>query len=138
MLRKIALARGTVALAPRSAIGMAIGTQIAQPQKVPRGVHRARTSVGRRHGSGGHRRRRLGMHGVSLTQDTRGLVREARKRFGLGGALALRLDWHRWSGHGSLGPGEGQHEGKPHENEQSGGVADYGGSWHPIRWKAAT
>jgi len=130
MLRKIALASGAVELAPRSAIGMAIGTQIAQPQpaaiatahmgtKVPRGVHRARTSVGRRHGSGGHRRRRLGMHGVSLTQDTRGLVREARKRFGLGGALALRFDWHRWRGHGSLGLGEVQHDEKPHENEQS-------------------
>jgi hypothetical protein len=58
------------------------------------------------------------MHGVSLTQGTRGLVCEARKRFGLGGALALGLAWHRWGGHTALGPGEVQQDEEPHEHAQ--------------------
>jgi hypothetical protein len=59
------------------------------------------------------------MHGVSLTQGTRGLVREARKRFRLGGALTLGFDWHWWGGHVSRGQGEVHHDEEPHENEQS-------------------
>src|SRR4029450_11496552 len=95
VLREIALARGTVELSPRSTAGMAVGTQITQPQpaaiptarmgtKVPRGVHRAGPPVGRGHGVGSYGRGRLGMRSFLRTQGTRGLVRQTRKRFGLG------------------------------------------------------
>src|SRR6266508_6961261 len=87
--------------------------------KALRGVNLPRASVGREHRLGWRRRWQWGMRGFSLTQGTRGLVRQARKRFGLGGALVLGLDWHRWDGHASLGPGDVQHDEEPHENEQS-------------------
>ena len=55
------------------------------------------------------------MHGVSLTQGTRGLLDEALERSGLVGTVARgregygqgRSDWNR---HACLGPGEAHHE----------------------------
>ena len=63
------------------------------------------------------------MRGVSLTQGTMGLVRQALEGFGLVGAVALGLEglglsWRGWSRHRALGPGEVQHDEEPHECEQ--------------------
>src|SRR5712691_11462245 len=106
VLRKVAYARGTLELTPGTTIGMAIGTKIAPAQptaiatagmgtEVPGGVHRAGAAVGWGHRLGWHRRWRLGMRGFVLTQGTRGFVRQARKRWGLIGAWALRLEGFR-------------------------------------------
>src|SRR4029450_11732824 len=106
VLRNVASARGTLELPPGAATGMAIGTEIAPAQptviatagmgpEVPGGVHRARSAVGWGHRLGWHRRWRLGMHGFVRTPGTRGFVRQARKRWGLAGAFALRLEGFR-------------------------------------------
>src|SRR5262245_31455346 len=103
MLRKVAVAGGTLELAPGATIGMAIGPQIAPPgpaaiatarmgTKVQRGIDGTRTSVGRGHRVGWRRRRRVRMRGFLRTQGTMGLVRQARKRFGVVGALTARRD----------------------------------------------
>src|SRR5215475_5157942 len=130
VLRNVASARGTLELPPGATIRMAIGPQIAPAQptaiatagmgtEVPGGVHRAGTAVGRGHRLGWHWRWRLGMCGFLLTQGTRGLVRQARKRFGLGGALAARRDGLGWlclGRHVAAGPGEVQHDTQPQES----------------------
>ncbi len=64
------------------------------------------------------------MESLSLTQGTVGLVRQARKRFGLmsAGALGwqrLRLGCRGWVRHASLGPGDMQHDEEPDEGQQS-------------------
>src|SRR5262245_31746298 len=131
MLGEIAFARGTVELAPGAPIGMAVGTEIAQPEpaaiatasmgtKVPRGVHRAGTPVGRGYGVGSYGRGRFGMCRFLRTQGTRGLVRQARKRCGVGGALAARRDGLGWlwlGRHVWAGPGEVQHDKQPQESQ---------------------
>ena len=72
MLRKVALARGTVALAQRAAMRMAMGAQIAQPEPaaiatapmgtaMPGGVHRVGAPEGRGHGVGAYGKGGLGM-----------------------------------------------------------------------------
>ena len=107
MLRERALARGPLAVAPRSATGLAIRTEIAQSSpaalattavgtKVPRGVHRAGASVGRGHRIGSHGKGRLGMCRLLLTQGAMGLLRQTRKRFGFVGALTSWLTGRGW------------------------------------------
>src|SRR4029453_13736894 len=78
-LQKVSLTRGTVELAPGAATGRAIGPQIAEPEPSSVVTAGMRTNV---HGGaaltgppirlgpgvGRHGRRRLGMHGVSLTE----------------------------------------------------------------------
>src|SRR5215510_12566704 len=68
-----------------------IGT-LAVPTKVPRGGDLTGPPVRRRHGGGRYRRGRWGRRDISLTQGTRGLGREPRKRLGRGGAGALGLE----------------------------------------------
>src|SRR5215813_13250403 len=88
--------------------------------EVPGGVHRAGTAVGWGHRLGWHWRWRLGMCGFVRTQGTRGLVRQARKRFGVGGALAARragLGWLCLGRHVAAGPGEVQHDTQPQESQ---------------------
>src|SRR5262245_35342724 len=107
--QKVALAPEAVQLSPGTAAGMAIGPQVVQPQppaivtigvgtKMPRGVHRPGAPVRWGPGIGRHRSRGGGMHGVALTQSAVRPLREARQRFGLGGAFALRPRWHGWDG----------------------------------------
>src|SRR4029450_4282063 len=80
-----------------AAIGMAIRPQVIQPQppaivtsgvgtKVHRGVHRPGAAVRGGHGIGPSRRRWSRFAGRLVTQHTARLVRQARKRLGLGGA----------------------------------------------------
>src|SRR4249919_542755 len=99
-LQKVALTRGTVELAPGAATGMTVGAQMPQPEpapivtiavrtKVPGRIDLTGTPVGRCHGIGRHRRRRLGRRGVLFTQGAMGLVGEALERFGRVGARAL-------------------------------------------------
>ena len=59
------------------------------------------------------------MRGLSLTQGTMGLCRQALKRFGRLGAVALGLRRYGWSGQSWLGPRDVQHDEEPHENTQS-------------------
>jgi hypothetical protein len=103
-LHKVALTGRAVELAPGAAVRMAIGAQIAQTEpasvvttgmrtKMPGGIDRTRVSVRRGHRVGRYRKRRLGRCGLSLTQGTVGLVRQARKRCGRVSAGAL--GWHR-------------------------------------------
>src|SRR5262249_6734086 len=133
-LQKVPLTRGTVELTPGAATGMTVGPEIATPApasvlttgmrtKVQRGVDCTGASVGRCHGVGRYRRGRLGMRGLSLTQGTRGLVRQPLKGFGLVGAVALGLarlglGWSGRNRHRALGPGEMQDDEKPNECEQ--------------------
>ena len=83
---------------------MAIGPQIAQTEpasvvttgmrtKMHGGIDLTGAPVRRGPGVGQYRKRRLGMCGISLTQGTVGLVRQALKRFGLVSAGAL--GWKR-------------------------------------------
>ena len=78
---------------------MTVRLQVAQPQppaivtirvgtKVRGGVHGPRTPMGGRQRSRPERRRGSGLDGLMRTQRTKGLVRQARKRFGLAGAGA--------------------------------------------------
>jgi hypothetical protein len=127
-LQKGALARRTVELTPRATTGMAVGPEIAQAEpapivtivvrtKVPGGVDFTRTPVRRRHRGGRYRRRRLGRRGLSLTQGTMGLVRQAVKGFRLVGSCALGLDGRRcrWARGLSARLGNRQHDEEPHE-----------------------
>jgi hypothetical protein len=59
------------------------------------------------------------MRGISCTQGTMGLVRQARQRFGRVGAVALGLSWDGWGGQTWLGPRDMQHAEEPHENAYS-------------------
>jgi hypothetical protein len=124
---KIAVTRGAVQLSPGATTGMTIGPQVVQPSpaaivtlgvgtKVPRGVHGTGTSVRWGHGSGRHRRRWFAMRGISFTQGTMGLFRQALKRLGLVGAVALGLSWHGWGGQTWLGPRDVQQDEEPHEH----------------------
>src|SRR2546427_1869552 len=111
---------------------MAIGPQVAKLQpatigtialrtKVHRRVDLTRTSVRRGHGVRLRRRKRFGLHGVSLTQSAMGLVRQALERFGLVDAFAPgfeRLSWRGRGGHASRGPSDVQHNEEPHECQQ--------------------
>jgi len=131
-LSKGALARGTGELTPGTAVGMAIGPQVAKLQpatigtialrtKVHRRVDLTRTSVRRGHGVRLRRRKRFGLHGVSLTQSAMGLLRQALERFGLVDAFAPgfeRLSWRGRGGHTSRGPSDVQHNEEPHECQQ--------------------
>jgi len=116
-----------VARPPGAAVGMTMRAQMAQPApaalgtlgvgpQVPRGVHGLGPSVREGHGSGRHRRRGVGMHGLSLAQGTRGLCRQALKRFGRLGAVARGLRRHGWRRQTWRGPRDGQHDAEPHEN----------------------
>src|SRR5262245_34992948 len=102
-LQEVACAGGALELTPRATAGMAIGAQIAQSQpasvvtvamgaKVPRGVDRTGTAVGRGHRIGWHWRRGQRMQSLLLTSRTGGLVRQADKRFRLLAACASRRD----------------------------------------------
>src|SRR5215831_19762021 len=133
VLRNVASARSTLELPPGTTIGMAIGTQIAPSQptaiatagmgtEVPGGVHRAGAAVGGGHRLGWHRRWRLGMRGFLRTQGTRWFVRQARKRWGLVGACALRLEgfrlgWPRLGPGASAGPDGVQHHTEPQQSQ---------------------
>src|SRR5919108_4945386 len=103
MLWKVALAGGTVELAPGAAIGMAVGAQVAGAQPAPigtvgvrakmhRGIHLTRAPVRRGQRLGAHRRRWRELGGLVFTEGTRGLLRQARKRCGLAGGLTRGLD----------------------------------------------
>src|SRR5215831_15246273 len=111
---------------------MAVGLEIAKAEpapivtmavrtKVPGGVDLTGPPVRRGHGGGRYRRGRLGMRGLSLTQGTMRLVRQALKGCRRGGAVALRFEglgllrWRDWSHHRALGPGEVQDHDKPDE-----------------------
>ena len=80
--------------------GMAVDPKIPKPQpitivttavrtEVQRGVDLTGAQVGRGHGSGWHRRRTLGRHGISLTQGTEGL--SVKPSHGWGSLERLRL-----------------------------------------------
>src|SRR5262249_3045211 len=71
-------------------------------------------------GVGSYGRGRFGMCRFLRTQGTRGLVRQARKRCGVGGALAARRDGLGWlwlGRHVWAGPGEVQHDKQPQESQ---------------------
>src|SRR5262245_66151951 len=115
MLRKIPLARGALELPPGATVGMAIGAQIAPPEpaaiatarvgaKVLRGVDLTGTPVGWGHGIGWHRSRRIGLCGVSLTQDAMRFLRQTLEWFDLGGTGAVGLAGHGWGGPPGLDP----------------------------------
>jgi hypothetical protein len=117
-LQKVALARGTVELAPGAATGMTVGAEIPQPEpapivtiavrtKVPGRVDRTGTPVGRCHGVGRHRRRRFGRRGVLCTQGAMAL-----------GCEGLGQRWHGRSRHRALGSGKAHDDKKPEECEQ--------------------
>jgi hypothetical protein len=122
-----------MALAPGAATGMTVGAEIPPPEPAPRvtiaartivpgRVDRTGTPVGRCHGIGRHRRRRLGRRGVVVTQGVRGLVGEALERCGLVGARArgcegLAQSWCGRSRHRALGPGKVHDDKKPEERE---------------------
>jgi hypothetical protein len=95
-----------VELTPGATIGMAVGPKITKPQpttivtiavrtKVPGGVDLTGTPVRRRHRVGRDWRRRLGMGGLSCTQGTVRLVRQAMKGFRLVGSFTVGLDGRR-------------------------------------------
>jgi hypothetical protein len=70
------------------------------------------------HRIGPYKRRWSSLYGLLLTQRTGGLVRQARKRFGL--AEALASGWLRWhdrlaTGSGVVGPQPVEHEEEPHQ-----------------------
>ena len=127
--------RSTVELAPRAAIGMTVGPEIAEPEPAPvvtapmrtkvlRGVDRARASVGRKHRSRGHRRWGLRKRYLLLTPGTMRLFCQAVKGCGLGGAAApglqgLGLGRDGRSRHAWLRPGKVQDDEEPDECEQN-------------------
>src|SRR5437773_3900871 len=90
---------------------------------MPGGIDSTGAAVRWGHGVRGHRRRRLGVRGLSRTQGAMRLVRQAFEGFGLVGVVALRfeglglLSWRGWSRHWALGPSEVQDE-EPEECEQ--------------------
>jgi hypothetical protein len=107
MLQKKAVTRGAVELTPGAATGMAIGPQVVQSwpaairtiavgTKVHRGVRSTGASVRWGYGLRPLRRRWSPFPDLLLTQCTVGLVRQARKRFGLGGTCARELRCHGW------------------------------------------
>src|SRR5207248_10946216 len=94
MLRKVAFARVEVELSPGTATGMAVGTEVAQPEpaaiaaiavgtKMPRRIHRPGAAVRERQGIGPDRRRCMGLLGCLLTQVTVRIVCQALECFWL-------------------------------------------------------
>src|SRR5712692_8291066 len=117
------IVRVPLELAPRAAIGMTVGPEIAEPEPTPIVTMTVRTKVHGGvdltgppvrcgHGVRWYRRRRLGRRGISLTQSTTRLVRQALEGLRLIGAEARRfeelglLSWHGWRRHRARGPGE--------------------------------
>jgi hypothetical protein len=113
---------------------MTVGAQIAQTEpppvittgmrtKVQRGVDLTGAPVRRGHGVWWYRRRCLGRRGISLTQGTMRLVRQALEGFrrveavGLGFEGLGLLRWRGWSRHRALGPGDVQDDDEPEECE---------------------
>src|SRR5919202_2527840 len=81
MLGKVAFARSAVELSPRTATGMAVGTEVAQPPpaaiatacmrtKAHRGVHRPGAAVRGGHGIGPSRRHWSRFASLLVTQRT--------------------------------------------------------------------
>jgi hypothetical protein len=102
MTQDLPFTRDTVELAPGATTGMAVDPKIPKPQPttivttavrtaVQRGVNLTRAPAGRRHGSRWHQRRRLGRHGLSLTQGTEGLSVKPSNGWGLLERLRLGL-----------------------------------------------
>ena len=119
-------------LAPGTTTGMTVGAQIAQTEpppvittgmrtKVQRGVDLTGAPVRRGHGVWWYRRRRLGRRGISLTQGTMRLVRQALEGLRRGGSFALGLDGRRcrWYRSPAVRRGNMQHDEEPHESQQS-------------------
>src|SRR5262245_65738007 len=93
MFGKIAFARGAVELSPGAATGMAVGTEVAQPEpaaivttsvgtEVPRGLHHPGASVRWGHRVRPLRRRWSRLIGFLFTQRTVRLVRSEERRVG--------------------------------------------------------
>src|SRR5712692_85009 len=107
-LLEVAATAGAMQLAPGTAVGVSVGTDIAEPYPAPivavglgaemeRGVHLARPSP-RGHDAGWRATGRLGSVLVGLlTGGTGGLAGEARKRLRVAGALARWQDGLHWS-----------------------------------------
>src|SRR2546421_6330221 len=107
-LLEVAATAGAMQLAPGTAVGVSVGTDIAEPYPAPivavglgaeveRGVHLARPSP-RGHDAGWRAPGRLGAVLVGLlTGGTGGLAGEARKRLRVAGALARWQDGLHWS-----------------------------------------
>src|SRR5437870_5657898 len=132
MLRKVACALGAQELSPETATGMAVGTEVPQPQpaaiatarmgtEVLGGIYRAGASVRWRYRVGAHSRGDLKMRDVMLTQGTVGFLGQAGKRFGVVGSFALGLAGCRCRWYWSLSArlGNRQHDEEPHEGQQS-------------------
>src|SRR5712691_4676972 len=129
---RVAATAAAIQLAPRAAVGMPVGTDIAQPHPAPIGTVRLGAEVRRRvhlaraaargHDTGWRATGRLGAVRVGLlTGDTRGPAGEARKRLQVAGALARW--WQRLGGplipSGTLvWPGIVQHDAEPEESQE--------------------
>src|SRR5215510_10901469 len=105
--QKIAATRDAQQLPPGTAIGMAIGAEIARAHpaaigttgvgtKVHGGIHRPGASVRGGYRIRPSRRRWSRLTSLLFTPRTVRLVRQARKGFGLAGAVALGLDGSAW------------------------------------------
>src|SRR6516225_7545439 len=131
-LLKVAATAGAMQLAPGTAVGVAVGTDIAEPYpasivavglgaEVERGVHLARPSP-RGHNAGWRAPGRLEAVRVALlTGSTGGRAGEARKRLRVAGALAWWQDGLHWSplGRSALArPSSMQHEKYPEQSQQ--------------------
>src|SRR5262245_37272922 len=138
MFGKIAFARGAVELSPGAATGMAVGTEVAQPEpaaivttsvgtEVPRGLHHPGASVRWGHRVRPLRRRWSRLIGFLFTQRTVRLVRQARKGFGLVGTSAFRLDGWGWGLGSSTGwarPEVRHHEAPPEQDQNDQLIVD--------------
>src|SRR4029453_10762713 len=130
-LLEVAATARAMQLSPGAAVGMPVGTYIAQPEpaaiatggsgtEIARGVPLAAAAAcgddGGWRGTGGLRARRGGV----LTQGTGRLVGEACKRLGLLGALTPQHDGRGWGSlccRASAGPGSVQHAKEPQESQ---------------------
>src|SRR5262249_5629086 len=123
---------GAVQLAPGTAVGVTVGTEIAEPDpalirtvwmgtEVRRRVHLARAAA-RGHEAGWRATGRLRSVRVGLlTGGTRGLAGEARKRLRVAGALARwwqRLGWLLIPSGTLVWPGIMQHDAEPQKSQQ--------------------
>jgi hypothetical protein len=128
----IAITARAMQLAPGAAVGVTVGTDIAEPSPAPigtvrmgtamlRGLHLARPSP-RGHDAGWRATGRLGCGRVSLlTGGTGGLAGEARKRLWVAGALARwrqRLGWPLIPSGTLVWPGIMQHDAEPEESQE--------------------
>jgi hypothetical protein len=140
-LKEIALARGAVELSPGTTTGMAVGTEVAQPEsaaiatapmgaEVHGGVHRAGASRARGHRLGWRRRRLAGLWGFSLTQGALRSLGQARKRFEFLGAFAsgwLGKHDRLVRGSGIAGPQPAEHQEDTHQRHETELVEQEGG-----------